>query len=307
MTDGTAALAVVIPTYRRPRVLRRTLDHLHGQADDRIEVVVVDDAQDDDPAAVAAAVDARARPFPVRILHRHAPGVAAARNAGWRATRAPLVLFLGDDILADPGLVAAHLAAHARYPATREAVLGNVRWADELKVTAFMRFLEEGVQFDYAHMRAGDVGWGRLYTSNVSFKRALLEAVDGFDESFLFGYEDLEIGLRMHEGHGLRLMYEPGIGAQHVHPTTVPDWERRMTAAAPAERAMVAKHPSVTPYFAAALAGWRDVPTSARAARLAEVVPERVPLLGRRVHAAARAHWKATLARAFFSGEDAAA
>jgi glycosyltransferase involved in cell wall biosynthesis len=300
-------VSIVIPTYRRAAVLCRTLDHLEGQADDRAEVIVVDDAQDDDPAAVARAVDAAARPYPARVLHRHAPGVAAARNAGWRAATAPLILFLGDDILADPGLVDAHLAAHARLPAVSDGILGNVRWAAELPVTPFMRFLEEGVQFDYAHMQAGDAGWGRLYTSNVSFKRALLASVDGFDESFRFGYEDLEIGKRMADAHGLRLMYEPAIGAQHLHPTTVADWERRMAAAAPAERAMVAKHPDVAPYFHDALEDWRGQRTSPRAARLAALVPESVPVAGPRIHAAARAHWKATLADAFFRGWDAGA
>lgn len=295
------AVSIVIPTYRRAAVLRRTLDRLEGQADDRVQVIVVDDARDDDPDAVARAVDADARPFPARVVHRHAPGVAAARNAGWRAATAPLVLFLGDDILADPGLVAGHLAAHGRWPQESVAVLGNVRWAAELKVTAFMRFLEEGAQFDYAHMQAGDVGWGRLYTSNVSFKRSLLAAVDGFDESFTFGYEDLELGRRLHD-RGLRLVYEPALGAEHLHPTTLADWERRMAAAAPAERAMVARHPDVAPYFHDALRGWRGQRSSARAARLADVVPARLPVVGPRVHAAARAHWKVTLADAFFSG-----
>lgn len=295
------ALSVVIPTYRRASVLRRTLDHLEGQADERIEVLVVDDAQEDDGAAVARAVSAADRPYRVTLLHRHAPGVAAARNAGWRAAVAPLILFLGDDILADPGLVEAHLSAHARLPGVGDAILGNVRWAGELRVTAFMRFLEEGAQFDYAHMQAGDAGWGRLYTSNVSLKRELLAAVGGFDEDFAFGYEDLELGRRLHD-HGLRLMYEPSIGAAHLHPTTITAWERRMAAAAPAERLMVAKHPDVAPYFHDSLQDWRGRPTSARAARLADVVPPGVPVLGPRVHAAARAHWKATLANAFFSG-----
>lgn len=295
-------MSVVIPTYRRAHVLRRTLDHLEGQADDRVEVLVVDDADDDDPAAVARAVGERA--FPTTLLHRHAPGVAAARNAGWQNARGPLILFLGDDILADPGLIDAHLAAHTRYPAATDAVLGHVRWAEELRVTAFMHFLEEGAQFDYAHMQAGDAGWGRLYTSNVSFKRELLAAVEGFDEAFTFGYEDLELGRRLHD-RGLRLMYEPAIGAAHLHPTTLAGWELRMTATAPAERAMTAKHPDVLPYFHDALEAWRGRRTSAWAARLVDRVPASMPLVGPRVHAAARAHWKARLAAAFFAGWEA--
>jgi GT2 family glycosyltransferase len=290
---------VVIPTYRRAGLLARTLTRLEGQADDRIEVLVVDDPDGDDSAAVSRAVGQR--PYLIRHLHRHAPGVAAARNAGWRAARAPLVLFLGDDILADAGLVTGHLAAHGRHPGAADAVLGHVRWARELRVTAFMRFLEEGVQFDYAHLEPGDVGWGRLYTSNVSLKRDLLAAVDGFDEAFAFGYEDLELGRRLHD-RGLRLFYEPALGAEHVHPTTLAAWEGRMAVTAAAERAMTAKHPDVQPWFHDALAGWRGRPTSGRAARLAERVPASLPVLGPRLHAAARAHWKATLADAFFAG-----
>ncbi len=104
--------------------------------------------------------------------------------------------------------------------------------------------------------------------------------------------------------HGLRLLYHPAIGAQHLHPTT----SRPGSAAWPpprrAERAMVAKHPDVTPWFHDALAGWRGVRDAPRrgGARLVDRVPAWLPVLGPRVHAAARAHWKATLARAFFAG-----
>lgn len=296
------ALSIVIPTYRRPALLRRALDHLEPQAAGRVEVLVVDDAQDD-PVAVAAAVEADARPFPVVRPVAMKRGAAAARNAGWRAARAPLVLFLGDDILADDGLVDRHLAAHAAMPDRAVAVLGHVRWADELRVTPFMRFLDEGVQFDYAHMEAGDVGWPRLYTANVSFKRALLEAAGGFDEGFTIPYEDIELGRRLHD-LGLRLMYEPHIRAQHVHPATLADWGPRMAACARAERAMVARHPDFAPYFANALRDWRGQPSSGLAARVAAHLPETLPVVGPRVHAAARAHWKVTLANAFFGAAE---
>ncbi|MCW3039565.1 MAG: hypothetical protein JWM31_1470, partial [Solirubrobacterales bacterium] len=69
------AVSVVIPTYRRAAVLARTLDHLEGQADAALEVLVVDDADADDVDAVARAVRSHQRPYAVRVLHRHAPGV----------------------------------------------------------------------------------------------------------------------------------------------------------------------------------------------------------------------------------------
>ena len=42
-----------------------------------------------------------------------------------------------------------HLSWHARYPQREVGVLGLVRWADELRVTPFMRWLERGVHFDF--------------------------------------------------------------------------------------------------------------------------------------------------------------
>ena len=66
-------LSVVIPTYRRPDTLPRTLDHLERQsvASGDFEVIVVVDAEDDDPHEVECSIGERR--FAVRrrgqILH----------------------------------------------------------------------------------------------------------------------------------------------------------------------------------------------------------------------------------------------
>jgi hypothetical protein len=52
------------------------------------------------------------RPFPLH--HAHAATEAAAWNAGWRATTAPVVLFLEPDAVPGPEVVAACLREHAR-------------------------------------------------------------------------------------------------------------------------------------------------------------------------------------------------
>ncbi|MFL5895586.1 MAG: glycosyltransferase family 2 protein, partial [Thermoleophilaceae bacterium] len=241
-------LSVVIPTYRRPDALPATLDALERQSVDAgaFEVVVVDDADADDVAVVDRCIGSR--PFAVRRLDRHAPGVAAARNAGWRAAAAALVLFLGDDIVAAPDLLEQHLQWHARHPEEEAGVLGHVRWADSLRPTTFMRWLDGGWQYDYAAIRGDDAGWGRLYTSNVSLKRALLERSGGFDESFEFGAEDIELGRRLHD-LGLRLLYNPAARAEHLHEPTLESWRRRMAVAARAEHRLHEKHPDIPPYF----------------------------------------------------------
>ncbi len=289
-------LSVVVPTYRRPVTLRRVLDRLAGQEAD-FEVLVVDDPAADDAAAVAAAIGER--PYPVRQLHSGF-GPAPKRNVGWRAAAAPLVLFLDDDVLPGPRLLAEHLAAHRREPADTVAVLGSLEWARELRVTPFMRFVERGLQFDYAGIPGDDAGWGRFYTANVSVKRALLERSGGFDEGFAFAYEDLELARRLHD-LGMTLRYVPAARAEHLHAVTLEEFERRMAAVAAGERRMAAKHPDFRPYFEELFrAAVRDE-ASGRGRRLVSVVPESVPVLGPRVHASARAWWRRRLGQAFLA------
>ncbi|HEV3000588.1 MAG TPA: glycosyltransferase family 2 protein [Solirubrobacteraceae bacterium] len=308
-TDGNVyRLSIVIPTYRRPEALARTLAALERQTAGPFEVLVVDDPVEDDPAAVAAVVAAERRPFAVRHLHRSARGVSAARNAGWRAARAPLVLFLGDDVVASPRLVAEHVEWHARRGGPRVGVLGHVRWAGELRVTPFMRWLDRGIQFDYSGLTGDQATPFNLYTANVSLPRELIAAAGGFDEErFPFLYEDLDLGYRLGE-LGLRLLYNRRAVGEHLHPTTIAEWERRMASTAPAERRWVELHPELPAYFHDKLAGAAAERRSLGWGRplLRWLGPDGGPV-GRRAWASADRYYLQRLAPGFLAAwEDAA-
>jgi len=287
-------VTVVIPTLgTHPQRLERTLEALDRQTGlppDALEVLVVRDA--------AARAELRVSPS-ARLLSAGPAGASAARNTGWRAARAALVLFLGDDILAGPRLVAEHLATHARHPAREAAVLGHVQWARELRVTPFMRWLERGFQFDYEAISGEEAGWGRLYTANVSLKRDLLERAGGFDESLPFLYEDLDLGRRLHD-HGLRLIYARTACAEHLHPATLTEWRARMAAVARAERRFCAKHPDVPPYFHDRIvAAQRFPPGRGIGARLATLVAPSAPWIGDPIWRRADIWWRQQLAESF--------
>jgi glycosyltransferase involved in cell wall biosynthesis len=295
-------LTVVIPTYRRRDALPRALAALEDQTLDagRFEVVVVDDPVDDDPSAVRELVQAASRPYATRQLSRARRGVSAARNAGWRAARAELVVFIGDDILLAPEALDEHLKHHRRDPDERVGVLGEVKWSRELRVTPFMRWLEQGIQFDYVSL-AGDEGtWGHFYTSNVSVKRSMLEAVGGFDElRFPFLYEDIDIGHRM-AGQGFRLVYSRRAAGEHLHETRLEDWMPRMAATAQAERMWVSLHPELVPYFHDRFTRALEGPPGSRlAARATGLVPRRLPLIGARVWDSADRYFSRRLGPAF--------
>lgn len=295
-------LSIVIPTYRRPDALPRTLDALERQtvSADRFEAIVVDDPWDDDPPSVARSIGAASRPFAVRQLSRERPGASSARNVGVRAAEGPIVLFLGDDILLRRDGLERHLSRHEREPDERVGVLGTVVWSSEIRVSPFMRWLEEGIQFDYGSLPGEEATWAHLYTSNVSVKRSMLERVGGFDEErFPFGYEDLDVGYRMAE-HGFRMIFDRQAVGEHLHVTQLEDWQRRMANTARAERVWVELHPDLPAYFHDRFKAAVEGPPGSRLAAAAiGIVPRRLPLVGERVWASADRWFSRRLGPAF--------
>jgi GT2 family glycosyltransferase len=274
-------ISVVIPTLNRPDALPRTLEALARQTvdPDAFEVVVVADVKNE------RLPDGFPERLRLRTLEGERPGASSARNVGWRAAAAPLVLFLGDDIIGVPQLVAEHLEWHAHNPEDEVGVLGHVRWARELKRDAFMAWLDRGIQFDYPTIRGIEAGPGHFYTANVSLKRTMLERVDGFDEErFPFGYEDIDLGLRLF-GQGFRLLYDAAADAEHLHKPELEHWKRRMGFIGPAERRWIERYPDEKPYFHSLFSeALRCPPLNGRRGRLLmRWVPKEFPLIGRSV------------------------
>jgi len=97
-------VCVVIPTFRRPEGVRRALSSVFLQdgVQALVEIVVLDNDPDASARQTVKALAAGAR-WPVIYGHEPEPGVANARNAALRLTKARLIAFLDDDEYATPG------------------------------------------------------------------------------------------------------------------------------------------------------------------------------------------------------------
>jgi GT2 family glycosyltransferase/2-polyprenyl-3-methyl-5-hydroxy-6-metoxy-1,4-benzoquinol methylase len=297
------ALTVVIPTRERWEVLGRTLDALGAQTVTGFETLVVCDGADQHPPP-----ELRERPG-VRFAGQEHAGPGAARNRGVDESRRPLLLFLGDDMIPSETLLERHLARHDDDPAPEAAVLGHVDWHREVARGHLNRWLDwSGSQFDYRQLRteAGpQAGWGRFYSCNVSLKRELFLRAGGFDPEFRFDYEDLDLAWRLH-AEGMRLLYEPGAVAYHLHRH---DWEsvqRRYESRARAERLMLAKHDWFAPWFYNRIRSHDSQPgVSPLWAALARVLPARPAWARTRVEARADRWYHQRLAPRFLSAWEA--
>ncbi|MEX2194888.1 MAG: glycosyltransferase [Thermoleophilaceae bacterium] len=171
MTEPAAPEATaVVATRNRATRLRALLDSLAAQEGVRHEVVVVDDGSTDDTPEVVAEAARRGH---VRTVRHPAPtGPATARNAGWRAGRAPLVVFVDDDCVADPGWLAAMVAAHRAAPDAVIQGRTEPHPAEVHKHSAFSRSM----------LVDGPNNW--FQTCNIAYPRELLERLGGFDETF---------------------------------------------------------------------------------------------------------------------------
>jgi glycosyltransferase involved in cell wall biosynthesis len=242
-------LSIVIPTRDRWPVLARTLEALRRQTVSGFEVVVVVDGEDQQPPPLDD----------VRVVQVPHGGPGIARNAGTAATSRSLLLFLGDDMVPRPDLVARHLAAHTRRPGVEDAVLGHVEWHPETDRTPLRHWVDAtGMQFDFASTVGDDAGWARFYSCNVSLTRELFTRVSGFDPDFAFYYEDLDAGWRLGQA-GMRLTYERDAVVDHLHSYDEAGYARRLAGIATGERMMMAKHPWFVPWFAERFRGVEDV------------------------------------------------
>ena len=194
---GTPEISVVVATFNRPDSLLRILRELQAQTCDpsRFEVVVVDDGSTEDATARVRAVG-----FPrlTLQLHRQANGGAArARQQGAELATAPLVLFVDDDMLLPPELVASHLAAHAGQ--AKRVVMGRLRSAPGLaEMPLFERFYARMLDRFARDVGAKDSTFSgpEIYTGNLSLPRALFFEAGGFDVTF-GQIEDAELGVRL--------------------------------------------------------------------------------------------------------------
>lgn len=106
-------ISVIIPIYKVEAYIRRCVDSVLSQADEQIEIVLVDDGSPDGCPAICD--DYARKNSGVKVVHKPNGGLSDARNAGIDAAEGQYLLFLdADDWLNENALqtLLAHIAQH---------------------------------------------------------------------------------------------------------------------------------------------------------------------------------------------------
>lgn len=189
------AVSVVIPTYNRAATIRASVESLLSEAVE-LEVVVVDDGSTDDTAAVLAACDDPR----LRVLPGAHGGIAAARNRGVAASRAPLVAFHDSDDLALPGRLTIPVERLRAEPDVDFVILnGRMLPPDDAPREPERPWIDAATARRLAENRLDAVDVFRCNLGQLQgmcFTRRALDAIGPLDGSFTI-LDDLDLVLRV--------------------------------------------------------------------------------------------------------------
>lgn len=189
-------VSVVVPTFRRPKLLMSCLRSLRAQdlPASKFEIIVVDDDPEGRAEAISnllqesaftsfGAPSFRVLPPVGRLEGNHGP--AAARNRGWKASRGKIIAFTDDDTLPDPSWLREGLRAFS----------SPRIWA----VTGRVILPRSKAPTDYERNEAGLMR-SEFVTANCFCRREVLLALCGFDERFTSAWrEDSDLHFRLIE------------------------------------------------------------------------------------------------------------
>jgi len=238
--------SVIVPTFQRRETVLRTVSVLDRQSERDFEVIVVDDGSGDGSAAALRELRVD---FPLTVLEQPNRGAAAARNAGAEAAGGELLVFLDDDMRADPQLLAEHGRSHRE---GADMVMGDL----PLDPDSPRNLLSWGVGSWAAQRRErltalgapAEIGIGDLLSGQMSISREAFAALGGLDPTFtrdgLFGGEDLDFGHRVLAA-GYKVVFNPAAISYQYYDVDPAKYLRRARETGRSDRELIAKHPEL--------------------------------------------------------------
>lgn len=206
-------ISIVIPTYNRLPILQKCLAALEKQVIsvnelEDYEIVLVDDGSTD---RTLAWLDENQAQLPhLKIYQQDHQGPAAARNLGVVKALGDTIIFIDSDLVVTENFLSAHIKALRE----GEANLKSDRLFTYGAVINTANF-EEPTSEPY---KITDFSAAYFATGNVAIAKKWLLAAGNFDTRFqLYGWEDLELGVRLKQLN-LKLIKCPEAVGYHWHP-----------------------------------------------------------------------------------------
>ncbi len=224
------AVTIVVPTYNRPAIAVQAVRRLLALDPKPRAILIVDQT----PAAtleLARWHDDGA----IRWIRLPRPSIPHAMNEGLLAATTPLVLFLDDDVVPVPDIVAAHAEGYRDEHVW--ATVGQCLEPGELPQHYTRSFEGAGIEdleFRFNHDEARKVS--NVIAMNLSVRREPVLAAGGFDENFIgvaYRFES-ELAVRLVKSGGT-ILFQPRAHVDHLRIPTggTRTWGEHKTSTSP--------------------------------------------------------------------------
>jgi GT2 family glycosyltransferase len=234
-------ISVVVCSYNGARTIGDCLQGLREIQYPDFEVIIVDDGSTDSTAAIS-------KRYGFAPITTAQSGLSHARNVGLHAASGEIVAYIDDDARPDP-----HWLTHLAITFLRTDHVGvggpNIAPAGDGDVAECVANAPGGP----VHVLLSDREAEHIPGCNMAFRKASLEAIDGFDPQFRKAGDDVDICWRLREAGGT-LGFNPAAVVWHHRRNSVHAYWRQQQGYTMAEVLLERKFPER--YNAGGHASW---------------------------------------------------
>ncbi len=201
-------ITVVIPTWRRPRILSQVLLALSKQTLPlrNFEIIVADSNSNDETEGVVFKAQ-KDLALDIKFVHSTVNSLTAKRNLGISLARGDFIVFLDDDCIPEYNHLDAFLRKAESRRGRRVAWCGGVNFKRELvRKSNYYRY-RDSCHFSSYKKQPPALTFRTVVAMNMLIERKLLIADQiRFDERFIgYGFEDLHFGVLL-ESKGFQIL-----------------------------------------------------------------------------------------------------
>ncbi len=222
-------ISIIIVNYNTADLLAPCLNSVVPRSDLGLEVIVVDNASQDDSSAMVS----RDFPWVKLIANESNAGFARANNQALKVSNGEYIYFLNPDTVVQPGAFDAMIGfmeSHRDVGLAGTRILnpnGSVQSSVERRYPG-----EKRAQKDLRGL-PGDIAW--VLGASMVARRAIVEELGGFDEGFFLYGEEQDLCLRIRKaGWKIGFITDAVVvhwGGQSERTTATEDlWKKKFTA-----------------------------------------------------------------------------
>lgn len=228
--EGLPFISVIVCSYNGSATIRDCMEGLQRLNYPHYEVIVIDDGSTDQVAAIV-------KEYPVKLISTPNRGLSNARNTGFHQAKGEIVAYIDDDAYPDPHWL--QYLAYAYLSSSHAAIGGpNIVPAEDGPIAKCVANAPGGP----VHVLLDDEIAEHIPGCNMSFRKAALAEIGGFDPVYRAAGDDVDICWRL-QNAGKTVGFHPSALVWHHRRNSIKAYWKQQKGYGKAEALLEAKWP----------------------------------------------------------------